>query len=122
MTLTSSSPLQPHLQLLKEEITPKLDSLRAEKRAFLAYQKTTTELERLTRLVKAAEWVEASSRSAKVGELLEGGQRRVEEGRERVGWLEGKKRAMEEEMTKVVGRRDKVRQLVLFQPLDRFAC
>lgn len=42
--------------LLQEEITPKLDRLREEKRAFLEYQKASTELERLTRLDKAHEW------------------------------------------------------------------
>ncbi|ETS60683.1 hypothetical protein PaG_04582 [Moesziomyces aphidis] len=42
--------------LLEEEITPKLDKLREEKRSFLEYQKATTELDRLTRLAKAYEW------------------------------------------------------------------
>ncbi|WFD18702.1 Structural maintenance of chromosomes protein 2 [Malassezia caprae] len=42
--------------LLDEEIRPKLDKLREEKRAFLEYQKATTELERLLRLAKAHEW------------------------------------------------------------------
>lgn len=42
--------------LLEEEITPKLDKLREEKRSFLEYQKATTELDRLTRLAKAFEW------------------------------------------------------------------
>lgn len=42
--------------LLEEEITPKLDRLREEKRSFLEYQKATSELERLTRLAKAHEW------------------------------------------------------------------
>ncbi|ETN46032.1 uncharacterized protein HMPREF1541_00215 [Cyphellophora europaea CBS 101466] len=43
--------------LLKEEIEPKLDKLRGEKRAWLDYQKTQGELERLTRVVVAAEYV-----------------------------------------------------------------
>nr|WJN25076.1 condensin complex subunit [Moesziomyces parantarcticus] len=42
--------------LLEEEITPKLDKLREEKRSFLEYQKASTELDRLTRLAKAYEW------------------------------------------------------------------
>ncbi|RSH76747.1 Structural maintenance of chromosomes protein 2 [Apiotrichum porosum] len=42
--------------LLREEIDPKLEKLRAEKRSYLEYQKATSELERLTRLVKAYEW------------------------------------------------------------------
>ncbi|PWN21106.1 RecF/RecN/SMC protein [Microstroma glucosiphilum] len=42
--------------LLKEEIIPKLDKLREEKRSFIEYQRATSELERLTRLAKAYEW------------------------------------------------------------------
>ena len=50
--------------LLEEEITPKLDRLREEKRSFLEYQRATTELERLTRLAKAFEWQQLHSRAA----------------------------------------------------------
>lgn len=57
-------------QLMDEEIVPKLDVLRAEKRSFLAYQKATSELERLVRLVKAAEWMEATKREQKAGSEL----------------------------------------------------
>lgn len=98
-----------HDQLLKEEITPKLDSLRAEKRAFLAYQKTTTELERLTRLVKAAEWMEAQKRVGKSAEVVQEGQRIVSEKKELVGWLEEKKGRMEKEVESVLKKREKVR-------------
>ena len=48
--------------LLEEEITPKLDKLRADKRSFLAYQQATSEIERLGRVVRAWEWKEASDR------------------------------------------------------------
>jgi structural maintenance of chromosome 2 len=48
--------LRARAQLLEEEITPKLDKLREEKRSFLEYQRATSELERLTRLAKAHEW------------------------------------------------------------------
>lgn len=48
--------------LLDEEITPKLDKLRDEKRSFLAYQKRSTEIERLTRLLMAWEWNESTER------------------------------------------------------------
>jgi structural maintenance of chromosome 2 len=41
--------------LLSEEIMPKLDALRAEKRAFLAWQKTCTELECHRRVLHAVE-------------------------------------------------------------------
>ncbi|KAF8337439.1 condensin complex subunit SMC2 [Cantharellus anzutake] len=48
--------------LLQEEITPKLDKLREQKRSFLTFQKTTSELERLARFLRAYDWVEANSR------------------------------------------------------------
>ena len=48
--------------LLQEEIEPKLDKLRGEKRAWLDYQKTQGELERLTRLVVAADYVRAGDK------------------------------------------------------------
>ncbi|KAI0311578.1 condensin subunit [Amylostereum chailletii] len=42
--------------LLREEITPKLDTLRNEKRSFLQWQKTCSELERVARTLRAYEW------------------------------------------------------------------
>lgn len=48
--------------LLTEEITPKLDKLRAEKRSFLQWQKACSELERIGRLLRAWEWSEAQER------------------------------------------------------------
>lgn len=48
--------------LLSEEIIPKLDTLRAEKRAYLLWQKTCSELERIGRLLRAWEWTEGRDR------------------------------------------------------------
>ena len=48
--------------LLNEEITPKLDTLREEKRSYLTYQKAVTELEKLSQLLRAWEWKEATER------------------------------------------------------------
>ena len=44
-------------ELLKEEIEPKLEKLRTEKRAFLDFQQTQSDVERLTRLVVAHDYV-----------------------------------------------------------------
>lgn len=44
-------------ELLKEEIEPKLEKLRTEKRAFLDFQQTQSDLERLTRLVVAHDYI-----------------------------------------------------------------
>ena len=51
--------------LLAEEIIPKLDTLRAEKRAFLQWQKACSELERIGRLLRAWEWTEGKERVAR---------------------------------------------------------
>ena len=48
--------------LLKEEIEPKLEKLRGEKRAWLDYQKTQGELERLTRVVVASDYVRSGEK------------------------------------------------------------
>ncbi|KAF8207243.1 condensin complex subunit SMC2 [Mycena galopus ATCC 62051] len=48
--------------LLTEEITPKLDKLRKEKRKFLEFQKAETELQRIERVLRAWEWEEARLR------------------------------------------------------------
>ncbi|PFH49539.1 hypothetical protein AMATHDRAFT_147478 [Amanita thiersii Skay4041] len=48
--------------LLAEEITPKLNKLRDEKRSYLLYQKACTELERIGRLLRAWEWTEGNKR------------------------------------------------------------
>lgn len=44
-------------ELLKEEIEPKLEKLRTEKRAFLDFQQTQNDLERLTRIVVAHDYL-----------------------------------------------------------------
>lgn len=51
--------------LLTEEITPKLDKLREEKRSFLQWQKSCSELERIGRLLRAWEWTEGRERISK---------------------------------------------------------
>lgn len=48
--------------ILREEITPKLDKLRSEKRAYLAYQKTCEEIGRIGSLLQAWDWWESSER------------------------------------------------------------
>ena len=51
--------------LLAEEITPKLDTLRAERRAFMQYQKASTELEHLARVLRAYEWTDHRAKVAR---------------------------------------------------------
>lgn len=57
--------------MIDEEITPKLDRHREEKRIYLAWQKTCTELERIGRTLRAFEWTEATQRAAAKDEEIE---------------------------------------------------
>jgi len=50
--------------ILREEITPKLNKLRNEKRSYIQYQKSASELERLDRTIRAGEWLDATTRAA----------------------------------------------------------
>ncbi|KAF9559990.1 Structural maintenance of chromosomes protein 2 [Mortierella alpina] len=58
-------------QLLSEEIVPKLDKLRGEKRAYLEFQKTQTEIERLSRIVVSYDYSRYEQRFSKAKEELE---------------------------------------------------
>jgi structural maintenance of chromosome 2 len=64
--------------LLREEIEPKLDKLRGEKRAWLDYQKTQGELERLTRVVVAADYVRAGEKMKQANEEHEAKRAKVQ--------------------------------------------
>ena len=57
--------------ILAEEITPKLDNLRAEKQQFLAWQKERAELERIGRVLRAYEWTVATRRVQSVDDEIE---------------------------------------------------
>ncbi|KAJ7638237.1 condensin complex subunit SMC2 [Roridomyces roridus] len=56
--------------LLAEEITPKLDKLRAEKRKLIEFQKAESELQRVERVLRAWEWVEAGKRAQQKGKEI----------------------------------------------------
>jgi structural maintenance of chromosome 2 len=49
-------------EILRDEIDPKLDKLRQEKRAFLDFQQTQSDLERLTKLVVAHDYVKGNEK------------------------------------------------------------
>lgn len=51
--------------LVKEEIDPKLQTLKQEKQAFLEWQKTVSELERIERVLRAWDWTEHRQRVIK---------------------------------------------------------
>ena len=58
-------------ELLKEEIEPKLEKLRTEKRAFLDFQQTQNDVERLIRLVVAHDYVKNKEKVKQSGDELD---------------------------------------------------
>ncbi|RUS34192.1 RecF/RecN/SMC [Jimgerdemannia flammicorona] len=55
------------MTILSQEIVPKLDQLRAEKRTFLDFQKTESEMERLNRLVIAHDFKKSEDKLSRSG-------------------------------------------------------
>ncbi|GAA5892437.1 hypothetical protein JCM6882_005616 [Rhodosporidiobolus microsporus] len=93
--------------LLKEEIVPKLDRLREEKRTFLEFQKTSSELERLTKLVIAWDWLQDHKRVEQARELIGEGEARRKEAIASKARMEGEIKKMEQEIKEVEKARDK---------------
>lgn len=93
---------------MKEEIDPKLEKLREEKRAYLAYQKTTSELERLTRLVKAYEWTLSVEKAKKAGAEVKRKRELGEERRSDLKRFKGEVDGMEADAAEIGRRKEKV--------------
>ncbi|TNY19274.1 hypothetical protein DMC30DRAFT_13079 [Rhodotorula diobovata] len=93
--------------LLREEITPKLDRLRDEKRTFLEFQKTASELERLSKLVIAWDWTQDHARVERAREAIDEGERRRKEAVEAKKRMEGEIKKMEQSAKEIEKERDK---------------
>ena len=106
-------------ELLREEIEPKLEKLRGEKRAFLEFQTTQSDLERLTRLVIAHDYVRNKEKVKQSGADLEAKQQRtadLEEGAER---MKGEIAHLEDDIKKIKTAREKeLRKGGKFQALE----
>ncbi|KAF0485005.1 putative nuclear condensin complex subunit Smc2 [Gigaspora margarita] len=105
-------------ELLKEEIGPKLDKLRTEKRSYLEFQKTESDIERLTRLVVAYEYTkhlekldrsgaDHEAKKVKIQELLELNERLKDE----ITYLEEDIRQTTLNKEKEIGTGDKIQML-----------
>jgi structural maintenance of chromosome 2 len=105
--------------LLKEEIEPKLEKLRAEKRAFLDFQQTQNDLERLTRLVVAHDYLRSGERLRVTGEECENKGRKMQALEENAAKLKNEISHLEEDMKRVRAARDKeLRKGGKFQALE----
>jgi structural maintenance of chromosome 2 len=106
-------------ELLKEEIEPKLEKLRSEKRAFLDFQQTQNDLERLTRLVVAHDYVRGGERLRVAGEECDNKRNKVQALEENADRLKNEIAHLEEDVKRVRAARDKeLRKGGKFQALE----
>ncbi|OAL72898.1 nuclear condensin complex subunit smc2 [Trichophyton violaceum] len=105
--------------LLQEEIEPKLEKLRGEKRAFLDFQQTQSDLERLTRLVVAHDYLKYGERLRLSAEEVDKRKQKIENLETNATRLKGEIANLEEDVKKVKEARDKeLRKGGKFQALE----
>lgn len=93
--------------LLGEEIEPKLEKLRTEKRAFLDFQQTQNDLERLTRLVVAHDFVKYQEKLEQSAADLDGKKQRQKDLEDGAVRLKSEISNLEEDGKRVRAERDK---------------
>lgn len=99
--------LQEITELLRDEIEPKLEKLRQEKRAFLDFQQTQNDLERLTRLVVAHDYVRYQEKLEQSGADLDAKKQRQKDLEESAARLKSEIVHLEEDVERVKAQRDK---------------
>ena len=106
-------------ELLKEEIEPKLDKLRTEKRAFLEFQQTQSDLERMTRLVVAHDYVKNQEKLKHSAEDVQSKKRKASDLEDNASRLKGEISHLEEDVGKIRKAREKeLRKGGSFQALE----
>lgn len=106
-------------ELLKDEIEPKLEKLRTEKRAFLDFQQTQSDLERLTRLVVAHDYVRNKEKLKQSAADLEAKKRKATDLEESAKRLKSEIAHLDEDIQKVKAAREKeLRKGGKFQALE----
>jgi structural maintenance of chromosome 2 len=94
-------------ELLREEIEPKLEKLRTEKRAFLDFQQTQSDLERLTRVVVAHDYVKNQEKLKQSAGDLELKKQRQKELEDNAVRLKNEIENLAEDVKQVKAQRDK---------------
>ena len=106
-------------ELLKDEIEPKLEKLRTEKRAFLDFQQTQSDLERLTRLVVAHDYLKNKEKLKQSASDLEAKKSKATDLEESAKRLKSEIVHLEEDVKKVKAAREKeLRKGGKFQALE----
>ncbi|CAK7206540.1 Structural maintenance of chromosomes protein 2 [Sporothrix eucalyptigena] len=99
--------LQEITELLRDEIEPKLEKLRMEKRAFLDFQQTQNDLERLTRLVVAHDYVRCQEKLQQSAADLEAKKQRQSDLEESAVRLKSEISHLEEDANRIRTQREK---------------
>lgn len=106
-------------ELLREEIEPKLEKLRTEKRAFLEFQQTQNDLERLTRLVVAHDYIKNKDKLKQSASDLEAKKQKAKDLEEAAARMKHEIVNLEEDMKRVKAVREKeLRKGGRFQALE----
>ncbi|KAI5284417.1 Structural maintenance of chromosomes protein 2 [Ascosphaera aggregata] len=94
-------------QLLLEEIEPKLEKLRGEKRAFLDFQQTQNDLERLTRIVVAHDYIRNKERLKQAGAEYDSGKENVARLEDEIEKMKSEISYLDEDLKRVRHQREK---------------
>ncbi|KAK5998509.1 Structural maintenance of chromosomes protein 2 [Cladobotryum mycophilum] len=99
--------LQELSELLKDEIEPKLEKLRTEKRAFLDFQQTQNDLERLSRIVVAYDYTKCHEKLKQSAADLESKKQRQRALEDSADRFRSELSHLEEDVKRVRSQRDK---------------
>ena len=106
-------------ELLRDEIEPKLEKLRTEKRAFLDFQQTQNDLERLTKLVVAYDYIKNTEKLKQSASDLEAKKQNVKDLEESAKRMKKEIAHLEDDVQKVKAAREKeLRKGGKFQALE----
>jgi structural maintenance of chromosome 2 len=106
-------------EILRDEIDPKLDKLRQEKRAFLDFQQTQSDLERLTKLVVAHDYVKGNEKLQRAAVELQQQKDRGKALEQSAIRLKNEISLLQEDITRIQAQRDKeLRKGGKFQALE----
>ena len=106
-------------ELLKEEIDPKLEKLRTEKRVFLDFQQTQSDMERMTRLVVSYDYLKNREKMKQSAVDFEARKRRADDLEDAAKRLKTEMMHLEEDMKKVkITREKELRKGGRFQALE----
>lgn len=106
-------------EILRDEIDPKLDKLRQEKRAFLDFQQTQSDLERLTKLVVAHDYVRGKEKLQRAAVELQQQKDRAKALEQSAVRLKNEISLLQEDIKRIQAQRDKeLRKGGKFQALE----